>query len=68
VACFRTRSNLDEQIKELKRLLKPSGTNRSGSILNPSMQNITALLKLMTCRSILALFKKSDKNTFEECN
>jgi predicted SAM-dependent methyltransferase len=26
VACFRTRSNLYEQIKELKRLLKPSGT------------------------------------------
>jgi predicted SAM-dependent methyltransferase len=26
VACFRTRPNLYEQIKELKRLLKPSGT------------------------------------------
>jgi hypothetical protein len=30
------------------------------------MQNITALLKLMTCRSILAFSKKAIKNTFEK--
>jgi hypothetical protein len=44
VACFRTRSNLDEQIKELK-IAKPSGTLIVAvPNFKPSMQNITALL------------------------
>jgi predicted SAM-dependent methyltransferase len=44
VACFRTRSNLDEQIKELKRLLKPSGTLIVAVPNFKSFENITALL------------------------
>jgi hypothetical protein len=52
--------NLYEQIKELKRLLKPSDFNRSGSNFKSFDANITALFGLMTCQSILALFK-SDK-------
>jgi hypothetical protein len=54
------RSNLDKQIKELKRLLKPSGT------LIVAVPNFKSSIKhgtfgqLMTCRSIFGFFK-SDK-------
>jgi ubiquinone/menaquinone biosynthesis C-methylase UbiE len=61
VACFRTRSNLYEQIKELKRLLKPSGTFVAVLILNPSMQNITALLAAYDVPIHFGTFQKNDK-------
>jgi ubiquinone/menaquinone biosynthesis C-methylase UbiE len=51
--------NLDNQIKELKRLLKPSGFNRSGS--KSSMQNITERFGLMMCRFIWHFSKKAIK-------
>jgi predicted SAM-dependent methyltransferase len=64
VACFRT--FLDKQIKELKRLLKPSGTL---IVAVPNFKSFDAkhygtFGQLMTCRSILAFFK-AIKNTFE---
>jgi hypothetical protein len=71
VACFRTRSNLYEQIKELKRLLKPSGTL---IVAVPNFKSFDAkhygtFGQLMTCQSILALFKKTIKLLKREtCN
>jgi 2-polyprenyl-3-methyl-5-hydroxy-6-metoxy-1,4-benzoquinol methylase len=50
--------NLDNQIKKLKRLLKPNGSLIVAvQILNLSTQNIMALGLLMMCRSILAFSK-----------
>jgi hypothetical protein len=52
----------------LKRLLKPSGTL---IVAVPNFKSFDAkhygtFGQLMTCRSILAFSKKSDKNTFKE--
>jgi hypothetical protein len=59
-------------MSKLKRLLKPSGTL---IVAVPNFKSFDAkhygtFGQLMTCQSILALFKKSDKNTFEKktCN
>jgi 2-polyprenyl-3-methyl-5-hydroxy-6-metoxy-1,4-benzoquinol methylase len=41
VACLEHVPNLENQIKELKRLLKPNGTLIIAVPTNPSMQNIT---------------------------
>jgi 2-polyprenyl-3-methyl-5-hydroxy-6-metoxy-1,4-benzoquinol methylase len=63
--------NLYEQIKELKRLLKPSGTL---IVAVPNFKSFDAkhygtFGQLMTCQSIFLLFKKTI-NTFEKktCN
>jgi 2-polyprenyl-3-methyl-5-hydroxy-6-metoxy-1,4-benzoquinol methylase len=50
--------NLDKQIKELKRLLKPSGTLIVAFLIS-SMQNITALGQAVPIH--FGIFKKSDK-------
>jgi 2-polyprenyl-3-methyl-5-hydroxy-6-metoxy-1,4-benzoquinol methylase len=60
VACFGHVPNLDNQIKELKRLLKPSGTL---IVAVPNFKSFDAkhygtFWAAMMCRSILALLKK----------
>jgi 2-polyprenyl-3-methyl-5-hydroxy-6-metoxy-1,4-benzoquinol methylase len=67
VACLEHVPNLENQIKELKRLLKPNGTLIVAvPNFKSSMQNITEVFNAYDVPFILAFFENSYKKCFSK--